>query len=41
MVADDGLTNRNTDFTRKFFGRCDLTEELQILVTKMSSSDDP
>jgi hypothetical protein len=29
-------TNRNTDFTEKFFVRCDLTEEFPFLVTKMS-----
>jgi len=29
-------TNRNTDFTEKFFVRCDMTEEFPFLVTKMS-----
>lgn len=29
-------TNRNTDFTEKFFVRCDLTEEFPFLVSKMS-----
>jgi hypothetical protein len=29
-------TNRNTEFTEKFFVRCDLTEEFPFLVTKMS-----
>jgi PatG Domain len=29
-------TNRNTDFTEKYFVRCDLTEEFPFLVTKMS-----
>ena len=29
-------TNRNTDFTEKFFVRCDVTEEFPFLVTKMS-----
>jgi PatG Domain len=29
-------TNRNTDFTEKFFVRCDLTEEFPFMVTKMS-----
>jgi hypothetical protein len=29
-------TNRNTDFTEKFFVRCDITEEFPFLVTKMS-----
>jgi hypothetical protein len=29
-------TNRNTDFTEKFFMRCDMTEEFPFLVTKMS-----
>ena len=29
-------TNRNTDFTDKFFVRCDVTEEFPFLVTKMS-----
>lgn len=29
-------TNRNTDFTEKFFVRCDVTEEFPYLVTKMS-----
>ena len=28
--------NRNTDFTEKFFVRCDVTEEFPFLVTKMS-----
>lgn len=31
------FTNRNTDFTEKFFVRCDVTEEFPFLVTKMSS----
>jgi hypothetical protein len=31
------FTNRNTDFTEKFFVRCDMTEEFPFLVTKMSS----
>jgi hypothetical protein len=29
-------TNRNTDFTEKFFVRIDVTEEFPFLVTKMS-----
>ncbi len=29
-------TNRNTDFTEKFFVRCDLTEEFPFLVARMS-----
>jgi hypothetical protein len=29
-------TNRNTDFTEKFFVRSDMTEEFPFLVTKMS-----
>jgi PatG Domain len=29
-------TNRNTDFTEKFFVRCDMTEEFPFLVNKMS-----
>ena len=29
-------TNRNTDFTEKFFVRCDMTGEFPFLVTKMS-----
>ncbi len=29
-------TNRNTDFTEKFFVRVDVTEEFPFLVTKMS-----
>ena len=29
-------TNRNTDFTEKFFVRCDLTEQFPFLVTRMS-----
>ncbi|MDQ3622249.1 MAG: hypothetical protein M3463_07140 [Verrucomicrobiota bacterium] len=29
-------TNRNTDFTEKFFVRCDITEEFPFLVKKMS-----
>jgi hypothetical protein len=29
-------TNRKTDFTEKFFVRCDVTEEFPFLVTKMS-----
>ena len=29
-------TNRNTDFTEKFFVRCDMTEKFPFLVTKMS-----
>ena len=29
-------TNRNTDFTEKFFVRVDVTEELPFLVTKLS-----
>lgn len=29
-------TNRNTDFTEKFFVRCDVTEEFPYLLTKMS-----
>jgi PatG C-terminal len=29
-------TNRNTDFTEKFFVRVDMTEEFPFLVTKMS-----
>lgn len=28
--------NRNTDFTQKFFVRCDVTEEFPFLVTKLS-----
>jgi hypothetical protein len=30
------FTNRNTDFTEKFFVRVDVTEEFPFLVTKMS-----
>ena len=29
-------TNRNTDFTEKYFVRCDMTEEFPFLVTKLS-----
>jgi hypothetical protein len=29
-------TNRNTDFTEKYFVRCDATEEFPFLVTKLS-----
>jgi len=29
-------TNRNTDYTEKFFVRCDVTEKFPFLVTKMS-----
>lgn len=29
-------TNRNTDFTEKFFVRVDMTEEFPFLVTKLS-----
>lgn len=29
-------TNRNTDFTEKFFVRCDITEEFPFLVSKLS-----
>jgi len=29
-------TNRNTDFTEKFFVRCDVTEEFPFLVTKLA-----
>jgi hypothetical protein len=29
-------TNRNTDFTEKYYVRCDMTEEFPFLVTKMS-----
>jgi hypothetical protein len=29
-------TNRNTDFTEKFFVRADVTEEFPFLVTKLS-----
>jgi len=29
-------TNRNTDYTEKYFVRCDTTEEFPFLVTKMS-----
>jgi len=29
-------TNRNTDFTEKFFVRVDVTEEFPFLVTKLS-----
>ena len=29
-------TNRNSDFTEKFFGRVDVTEEFPFLVTKLS-----
>ena len=28
--------NRNTDYTEKYFVRCDMTEEFPFLVTKMS-----
>jgi PatG C-terminal len=31
------FTNRNTDFTEKFFVRVDVTEEFPFLVTKLSS----
>ncbi len=30
------FTNRNTDFTEKYFVRVDVTEEIPFLVTKMS-----
>jgi hypothetical protein len=30
------FTNRNTDFTEKFFVRCDMTEQFPFLVTKLS-----
>lgn len=30
------FTNRNTDFTEKFFVRVDVTEEFPFLVTKLS-----
>jgi hypothetical protein len=29
-------TDRNTDFTEKFFVRCDVTEEFPFMITKMS-----
>jgi hypothetical protein len=29
-------TNRNTDFTEKFFVRVDVTEEFPFLATKLS-----
>jgi PatG C-terminal len=29
-------TNRNTDYTEKYFVRCDVTEEFPFLVTKLS-----
>jgi PatG Domain len=29
-------TNRNTDYTEKYFVRCDMTEEFPFLVTKLS-----
>jgi hypothetical protein len=29
-------TNRNTDYTEKFFTRVDITEEFPFLVTRMS-----
>jgi len=29
-------TNRNTDFTEKFFVRVDVTEKFPFLVTKLS-----
>lgn len=29
-------TNRNTDYTEKYYVRCDMTEEFPFLVTKMS-----
>ncbi len=29
-------TNRNTDYTEKFFVRCDMTEEFPFLVTRLS-----
>ena len=29
-------TNRNTDYTEKYFVRCDVTEEFPYLVTKLS-----
>jgi hypothetical protein len=29
-------TNRNTDYTEKYFMRCDATEEFPFLVTKLS-----
>jgi hypothetical protein len=37
-VVDDifSYTNRNTDFTEKFFVRVDVTEEFPFLVTKLS-----
>lgn len=31
-----GYTNRNTDFTEKFFVRCDMTGQFPFLVTKLS-----
>ena len=34
-------TNRNTDFTEKFFVRVDGTEEFPFLVTKLSPYYDP
>src|SRR5262249_21021752 len=33
-------TNRNTDFTEKFFVRCDVTEKFPFLVSKMSPYHD-
>jgi len=30
------FTNRNTDFTEKFFVRVDVTEEFPFLVTRLS-----
>jgi len=36
IARDFSYTNRNTDFTEKFFVRADMTEEFPFLVTKMS-----
>jgi hypothetical protein len=35
-VVDCIFSNRNTDYTEKYFVRCDVTEEFPFLVTKMS-----
>jgi hypothetical protein len=36
LTQPTGYTNRNTDFTEKFFVRVDVTEEFPFLVAKMS-----
>jgi hypothetical protein len=34
------FTGRNTDYSEKYFVRCDMTEESPFLVTKLSPHDD-